>query len=351
VSSWTTIVGSGGDFAGAAGSGNFIFKTDSFGFVESTEALDIVYSVQNRLDSISYGPPIMPDLIDQNSNGGYTFSVDSTFILAPNLTAQAKQALKKWVCATEVNFEIDSTSYSNDYNAWDGINSLVFVHPDSMASPLNLAETQVLMNLEWCEENGRTIIHVKDIDIAFNTAADWYTTLPIPTNGTDFQSVILHEFGHAHLLGHALPIGKVMYKGISGNDTIRTLTGFDVDGGIRVMEFSTEPHANCLSDEMLPLSISDCPSSGPNSVSEFNEDNVNETLIYPNPTTGFCKINSSEPIDRILILNGIGQRVIHLYPYGENDLNIDLRNLSTGIYLIAGYHKGLRIFSQKVVKK
>jgi hypothetical protein len=77
-------------------------------------------------------------------------------------------------------------------------------------------------------------------------------------------------------------------------------------------------------------------------------DNQDRSLIFPNPVDQLLTIHQEKPIERIEIVNIFGQIVFNL-PCNSNKIEINLSDLSAGIYLI-NIHSGNSIQSQRIVK-
>ena len=81
---------------------------------------------------------------------------------------------------------------------------------------------------------------------------------------------------------------------------------------------------------------------------EVGIDEINPIFnIFPNPTSGIVHIQSSEPIERLLIYNSFGVLVKNTES-NQNDVIIDLKLNSKGVYFIK-ITVGSKVFSRKVV--
>lgn len=66
----------------------------------------------------------------------------------------------------------------------------------------------------------------------FGGSVDWEYGPGTPSGSEiDFESVVLHELGHGHQLGHCLVSGAVMFPSISAGTTNRTLSSSETQGG------------------------------------------------------------------------------------------------------------------------
>ena len=57
----------------------------------------------------------------------------------------------------------------------------------------------------------------------------------------DFETVALHELGHAHQLSHVIMLGAVMHYAVEGGSTARTLSANDTAAGNFITSRSTPP--------------------------------------------------------------------------------------------------------------
>ncbi|MCF6365150.1 MAG: choice-of-anchor J domain-containing protein [Bacteroidales bacterium] len=82
--------------------------------------------------------------------------------------------------------------------------------------------------------------------------------------------------------------------------------------------------------ETTTVQIDNILVTGTVSVSEINSN----LSIYPNPATSVLNINSDSNIKNIAISNVIGQRVMNVNDINANNYNLNVRNLTNGVYLI-----------------
>jgi hypothetical protein len=192
-------------------------------------------------------------LVNKDGSGGYTFQYNTTFAANTQAVAAFERALGTWRCNTLIHYAVSPTTTTNAVVADDGINT-VFFDATLPAGVLGRASSQfqgfsnggcTLQNTEW---------FTSDIDVQFqNPPASGYTWNYGPTAsiafGTtyDFESVSLHELGHAHGLGHIINTGKVMNYALFNGADARTLDATtDIAGGNSKLAYSTNAANYCI---------------------------------------------------------------------------------------------------------
>lgn len=110
--------------------------------------------------------------------------------------------------------------------------------------------------------------------------------------------------------------------------TTYSVTGLDVNG--------------CQNSAMVTQSVSAC--AGINSLTSNNS-----ISIYPNPTNGIVKIESTEQDLKIEVINALGQNIISS-ELKDTSATIDLRNQETGIYFVVLHNENSRIV-KKIIKE
>ncbi|MDX1471675.1 MAG: T9SS type A sorting domain-containing protein, partial [Flavobacteriaceae bacterium] len=68
--------------------------------------------------------------------------------------------------------------------------------------------------------------------------------------------------------------------------------------------------------------------------------------IHPNPTQGIITINTTFPLDSVIIYNQLGQKAMSVTSNNLSDNKIDLRSLTNGFYLMKIQAEG----KQKTIK-
>ncbi|HEX2533029.1 MAG TPA: matrixin family metalloprotease, partial [Chitinophagaceae bacterium] len=227
----------------SAGTGNIVVN----GSQMSASPLTIRYAIQSVEDTFYLFPEPMRQmlhLLDMDGQGGYTFQYHTNMTSNAAAMAAFDRAVFNWRCNTGVNFSTNADGV-NLPAARDGQNVVLFENPDD---PNALAEAIVSWTGQAtasCNQQN-TVMYVSDIDIRFRpipvAGYTWEFGAAAPS-GTefDFESVALHEVGHAHGLGHVIAPGTVMHYALSNGATARTLGPNDIAGGLAMMQFSTTP--------------------------------------------------------------------------------------------------------------
>lgn len=189
---------------------------------------------------------------NNNGNGGYTFRYHTEFNSNSNAKASFERAVNSWRCASGVNWVIGATT-DIDVTAEDGVNVVRFDNGAEMdEGVLGTASSYA----HGCWTASYTSVHITEIDVTFNNVPAPGLTWeygPVNPSGTeiDFESVAVHELGHAHQLGHVIDNNKVMHHNLSNGIARRVLTPQDIDGALDVHARSTGNPVTCSHPSMM----------------------------------------------------------------------------------------------------
>ncbi len=205
-------------------------------------------------------------LRNMNGSGGYTFLYNTTSGFSSNADATAafERAVETWRCASLVNWSPGGTTANG--NALDGENVVMF---DPSLPSGNLAVTTTRY---WGDTNGscnqaNTVWCLAEVDMRFRTTPatgySWEFGPALPSSTEfDFETISLHELGHADGLAHRIATGELMNWSIPPGVAIHAPSSADLTGALVKMDYSTaatcfDP-AGCGSGPMIEVSPGAC---------------------------------------------------------------------------------------------
>lgn len=228
-----------------AGNGAIRVRTNSGSRSTSSQSLTVNYNVSNV--SLTEHPYHI-DFPNYN-NGGYAFAYSTNtgnggvdFTSIPAAVSAVERATSTWNSGTgfAIFTEEACGTTSIQQPLRDRVNLITF---DNDLYDLDSRGSSVLgVTYSWysiCP--GWTEWEVVEIDMVLRRdgnpngrggSVNWEYGHGTPSRGeVDFESVVLHELGHGHQLGHTRVSGAVMYPSISSGTTNRNLATVDDDGG------------------------------------------------------------------------------------------------------------------------
>ncbi|WP_188561933.1 IPT/TIG domain-containing protein [Hymenobacter frigidus] len=236
-----------------AGSGQVRVTASDQLTVESTSSVTIVYALTN-VESTTGNLLQRPNHVALNATGGITFRFAPNFTLSPAPPAAWQRALATWRCQTGMNWEVGSPNSTNTI-AEDGQNVVAFDNGPELPDRV-LGRTTTYYR-GCLAPSGELVFWVKEIDMQFDDAAIFqFGPLPPITPQLDFESVAVHELGHAQQLAHLIRPGAVMHFAIGRGQNTRILNpASDVAGGRQVLRVRSFRNLGCGGPALLPAPL------------------------------------------------------------------------------------------------
>jgi hypothetical protein len=227
-----------------AGGGSIAIQTSAGQQVISNQQLDIDFAVTNL--TLSNGDVVTPRLVDDEADGsgGYSFLVSNSSAnngrsLAddgPGFAALTR-AVTTWQMEGDYNFRLQGTTAIQQPSQADDVNIISY---GSAAYDFDdeLGNGTVGVAFTYYSACGSSEFELVGADVMFRRPGNPngrggsvnYNFGPGAGGGgdTDFESVVLHEIGHTHLLKHVADASEVMSYRITAGQSQRVLS---VDAG------------------------------------------------------------------------------------------------------------------------
>ncbi|MBC5993946.1 T9SS type A sorting domain-containing protein [Pontibacter cellulosilyticus] len=260
--SWTNTqirvrIPSRGKDGGTAGSGEIrVTAADGSSIISATQII-IEFAVLNVALTQPNLRTFEPLLQNKNGKGGYTVRYAPSMQNRSAAREGFERALNTWTCATNVNWDVGSPT-TIEAAKDDEISVIRFAQGSTFGQEGVLASTLSYWEGYRCGTD--TVFWLSEFDMAINSNITWQYGPGGPTgNQYDFETVILHELGHAHQLGHVILPRAVMHYAVEVRALVRDLSDADIRGGNRVMARSTVPFScNVPPEPMIPETQGDC---------------------------------------------------------------------------------------------
>ncbi|MDH7514286.1 MAG: matrixin family metalloprotease [Bacteroidota bacterium] len=219
-----------------AGSGVIKVANSDPDTTTSSVTLTIPYALLNATFS---GKPTTTRFISRNPNGGLSWRMNTAFSTATLARDAFLRAMKKWRCSVSayggVHWDLGPATAA-DVVAYDGVNVVRFDIGNELP-PGILGRCTSYYSFIACGTDSGAV--VTELDIVFDGGASWYFGTGTPGGSQyDFESVSLHELGHAHQLAHVISNGAVMHYAIPPGATRRTLSSPDTAAANNVLRRS-----------------------------------------------------------------------------------------------------------------
>ncbi len=249
-----------------AGSGTLVVQ-NSNGSAVGSASIPVFYDIKSIYTNfLNFGTEVIfvPKLAELNNSGGYTLQYNSTqpntssdFAGNAEATASFERALITWRCGTGLNFGVDDSGTTAIAPAMDGECVIAFDQLATGTLGVTNSYYQAFGNSSCDRKDTRW--HLDNTDIRFNNSINWnYGPGPTMASEYDFESVALHELGHAHGLGHLIDgtNTEVMHYAISTGLDLRNLSNSDQDAGDFMMAVSTAQPCLTPPDAMVSVAAS-----------------------------------------------------------------------------------------------
>lgn len=259
-----------------AGTGTIRVVTSSN--ITSSSTLTIRFAEMNTSGSTPY----LTDHVDVNSTGGLTWQMYTSFNNNSAAKASFLRALNTWRCSTNINWELGATTNVNSIGR-DGTSVIRFDSGNELsAGVLGTCYT-------YWSGCGTSVWYVKELDMVIDDGANWEYGPTSPTGSEyDFESVMLHELGHGHQLGHVIDNSDVMNYAVTNATMRRGLNSNNLAAGNDLMSRSVVANT-CSLGPMVALT-GQCAIGG--TVADFSASAVSGC---PGLSVSFTDLSTESP--------------------------------------------------------
>ena len=215
--------------------------------------LVIIYALTN-VENTAQTLADRPNHVATNATGGLTFRFAPNFQSNAAAGAAWQRGLAQWRCTTGINWELGPDAPANTIAA-DQTNVVAFDVAGTLPARVLGRTTSYYSGCYNLQ--GEVIFYVSEIDQQFAT------NLPLQLGPGragpgqyDFESVAVHELGHAQQLAHLIRPGAIMHYAIGAGVNLRILDPTsDVAGGRLVLRTRSFRNRGCGGPALLPAPL------------------------------------------------------------------------------------------------
>lgn len=319
-----------------AGTGKIVVNTGTTAAI-SNASLKVNYAIINTgSNDVTIYPPL---LVARNANKGYVWNMNINFDADSISKANFMISFKKWRCKTFINWTLGKNTNINGSER-DTLSVISFDERNELpAGVLGLCYGYY----SGCSDDDW---YVEEQDLLFKKSDRWhFGDEQIDSSTLDFQSVVLHELGHAHQLAHVINSSDLMHYSISPGILKRNIAPQNLEGAQWMMNKSQESDI-CDKKRMQLLDSDLC----------IDENfGYYATIAYPNPFTDFLNIDFYLTKDESIAVSlfDINGKLVSNYenksvPKGFFPLTYKIPNqiLSAGVYILQ-----IEIGTERMIKK
>ncbi|MEM6262570.1 MAG: matrixin family metalloprotease [Bacteroidota bacterium] len=232
----------------SAGSGTVSVFTSN-GLPAGTTPLTIewaVTSIYSDFSEFSSDTRQRIELVAINAGEGYRFRYTLDFLLNCDAVNAFQRGFARWKNAIAVNYDLDCV-FANSIRGADGIPTIAFSDSLPMGILGQTASFFAGQATAACNQ-AQTFWYLSDVDMRFANRPGNLSWNFGPQNATflnfDFESVVVHELGHAKGLAHIIDDGEIMHFSISNGQTLRDIDGSEIPAVAHKLGHSTQ--VNCI---------------------------------------------------------------------------------------------------------
>ncbi len=338
-----------------AGTGQVTVRTASSLTASSPLSLTVDYNLLN----VPFSGDLWRSSLASKTSGGYSlrFSTNTADggvnFAASEAVAPFERALLTWQQTTGLNMRADGADIDSSGIAPNSPNDIVTFETNTLPLPSGVLG-RAFSGFTSCD--GQTWI-VEGVDLQFRrdgNSVTWnYGPAPNSGNRADFESVALHELGHAHQLGHIVAPGKVMHYALTNGTDVRTLDAVsDIAAGNDAIDFAQGLNVFCGRQwngmtRLVNVGVEERPDGLRARLSD----------AYPNPAAESAsfsvRVEVAGPVT-VDLFDVLGRRVARVFegvlaPGADHQFEIATQDLPAGLYLYTAAGAGSRSTRKLVV--